>query len=109
MATFNSRQAEFKNAIKLMRELFVLAAKERPSRPDMIEIGKDHIEPAWVLYERETMLWAVNDLRQASGFEPVSIDSIARAEQMAVGHVDYGTKFPLYCAEIALGIDSPNP
>jgi phosphopantetheine adenylyltransferase len=97
--------------------VFQAAAKERPKRPDIVRVEKtlllsgrrfvDH-ECAWVTYEREQMLAAVNVERASRGLEPVTIQHIERVEQMACGHVDYAVKYPLYCSEIALGEDRPS-
>ena len=57
----------------------------------------------WVAYEQQVMFVAVNEERRVRRLPPVFIDDILRVERMAVGHVDYSTKFALYCAELAEG------
>jgi len=80
------------------------AAKHRDQRPDPIgdELG-------WVVYEREQMATAINAARTNRGLGPVTLKDVARVEQQACGHVDYASKYALYCAEMAIGIDKPKP
>jgi hypothetical protein len=54
----------------------------------------------WIAAEREALFGAVNRFRALDGKAPVTVDRIERVEQTALGHVDYGTKIALYCAEI---------
>lgn len=79
-----------------MRATLIRAQEERPNRQDLI----DDYEPAWVLYERETMHAAVNQARADRGLPPVPIAAVKRVEQQAFGHFDYTKKFALYCAEL---------
>lgn|SRR5574338_573523 len=83
------------------------AAKERSKRPEFVKGASGWSEPAWVLHERQTMFAEVNRLRGERGRRPVTLEDVAKVERCASGHVDYATKFPLYCAEIVLG-ESPN-
>ena len=57
----------------------------------------------WIAAERDAMLNGVNLERLDRGLPSVTVDAIARVESWACGHVDYSSKFALYCAEIALG------
>lgn len=59
----------------------------------------------WINYERQVMLTAVNDERQARGLPSASIDDIATRDGWAAGHSDYSSKFALYCAELACGLE----
>lgn len=97
--------------IKAMEKVFQNAAKERKGRQDFVqdplETRFTHTVPAYVLFERDRMLAAVNEERGRRGFPPVGLKAIDRVEQLACGHVDYATKYPLYCAEIALGENEP--
>lgn len=72
------------------------AQAERPTRQTLV--GD---EPEWVRYERDTMWAEVNAARTEAGLRPVLLADILRVEQQAVGHVDYTTKYALYCAELA--------
>jgi hypothetical protein len=54
----------------------------------------------WMLFERQTMLDAVNAERAARSRPPVSMAEIERADRLASGHSDYSRKFALYCAEL---------
>lgn len=60
-------------------------------------------EPAWAKFERQTMMNLVNLMRAERGLPKVSLQEIERVERTAAGHVDYSSKFALYCAEIAIG------
>ncbi len=66
-------------------------------------------ELEWVAFERQAMLTAVNIERHTRGLPPATMAQIIRVENNAAGHVDYATKYPLYCAELALGYDNPKP
>lgn len=99
------------NLLKRMRGVFDNAAKERRKRSEMVE---DPLDPGmmtfgWVIHEREQMHAAVNAERVRRGLAPVGLRPIFRADQMAGGHSDYSSKFPLYCTEIALGENEPQP
>jgi hypothetical protein len=54
----------------------------------------------WIEFERSVMFEAVNNERQARGLPPISLTDVMRVERMATGHVDYSSKFALYCAEL---------
>jgi len=54
----------------------------------------------WVTAERTTMWEAVNRHRTQLGKKSLPIEDVARVEQGAVGHTDYGTKYALYCTEL---------
>lgn len=71
-----------------LHELLCSEAEKRNERKD------------WQREEREAMLEAVNGYRSRFGKSPVVMADVQRVEQMAVGHIDYGTKFALYCAEL---------
>ena len=72
------------------------AQKERPSRQKW-----SGDVPEWVNFEGATMLRAVNAERTAAGKQTVDMAQLRHAEQGALGHCDYTTKFALYCAELA--------
>ena len=59
-------------------------------------------EVEWVIYERQVMQRAVNQVRADRGMSPVTEDDVAYVERQALGHCDYSRKFALYCAELAL-------
>ena len=54
----------------------------------------------WPMMERRAMWKRVNEERARRGKEMLQIEEVARVEQMAVGHTDYGTKYALYCTEL---------
>lgn len=54
----------------------------------------------------QALLPFVNQERHKRRLPPVSLEALARVEQLAVRHCDYGPKFSLYCAEIAMGEES---
>jgi hypothetical protein len=85
-------------------EILAKAMKERGDRQEFIPDPHDtHQNPAWVLFERQTMHDTVNAERQARGLQPIPISAVVRVERCASGHVDYQRKFALYCAELVLG------
>jgi len=87
-----------------MRASLAKAMTERPQRPDL-EICDGERYPGWVFHERSAMVTAVNTIRADLGMPAVSADMVKRAEDQAAGHVDYASKFALYCTEIVLGDD----
>ncbi len=99
--------------LKTFEAEFQKAAKERKNRQgfvqDPCETRFSWTVPAWVLFEREALHKAVNAERARRGFPAVDIKAIDRVERLACGHVDYAHKYPLYCTEIALGENEPQP
>jgi hypothetical protein len=91
-----------------MRKTFQLAASLRKDRSGVVQNKKGEVELEWMEFERQTMLKAVNVAREGRGLPPVTEDDVIRADRMAAGHIDYALKFPLYCAELALGV-RPEP
>lgn len=85
----------------MLEDVLLSAAKERGARPGF-DAASGELE--WVLYERAQMLAAVNAVRHQTDAAPVYLEAIADVERCASGHVDYATKFALYCAELALGV-----
>jgi hypothetical protein len=63
----------------------------------------------WIEAEQAAMLHAVNLERTRHRLPHVTLAELQRREQLAVGHVDYATKFALYCAELALGLPDRGP
>jgi hypothetical protein len=55
------------------------------------------------------MLDAVNLERRVRGLPQVIEAQVIRVENQAHGHVDYAHKYALYCAELAMGEDKPQP
>lgn len=80
------------------------AATQRHLREDLVN-GPTGYEPGWVRYERSRMLAVVNEERAKRGLQPVAWTTVAEAESAAAGHVDYVTKYALYCAELV--VDKP--
>lgn len=98
--------AEHRTLMKVRGHLYdalVAAQKERVKRGELVDTPTGP-EFGWVLHERAVMLAAVNRQRVGGAALPVDEALIVRAEQQAVGHVDYTAKYALYCAEIALGV-----
>ena len=62
---------------------------------------------AWILAERQCVLRAVNQQRKLFAFDPVSITDVERAERMAVGHVDYVSKYAHAAADLVLRKETP--
>ncbi len=63
-------------------------------------------DDSWVHHERAAMLQAVNIERGRRWLLPITMETLVRHEQSAVGHIDYSIKFALYWAELALGVPS---
>jgi HD-like signal output (HDOD) protein len=90
---------QFQTTIDHMEKILAHEADQRDSRPGL----------TWIEAERSAMHTAVNSLRSRWGLPEVNIAAIERVENMARGHVDYIHKFALYCAELALGQNEPQP
>jgi hypothetical protein len=79
-------------------------ARSRRDRHHGYVAGPDgRIQPAWVAYERQQMLTAVNRLRAVSGLPPAAELAVWSVELQACGSADYASKYALYCAEIVTG------
>lgn len=74
-------------------------------RSHLREMQYDPIEgheiPKWIIFERLTMLKEINRWRSIRRYDPITERKLFTAEQHAVGHIDYSSKFALYCAELA--------
>lgn len=86
-----------------MRDLLSKAMEARDERRDFVDDGPRTV-PAWVIYERQRMTFAVNIERRKRDLNVVTLEGVARVEQQAVGHAAYASKFAFYCAELALGV-----
>lgn len=105
-------RADFERVYATMQDVFQEAAKKRKDRPKAVKDPLDSngwVLPEWVLYERRQLLSAVNLERLSRNLPAATERDISRMEQMACGHTDYGTKYPLYCAELALGMTDIKP
>lgn len=71
---------------RLFKDSLVEAQSQRKMRDD------------WVDFERQTMLDEVNKEMAKRHLPPASTLDITKAESKAEGHVDYTSKFALYCA-----------
>ncbi|KAB7839499.1 hypothetical protein [Streptomyces mobaraensis] len=79
------------------------AARERDRRQHLVPGSDCGREPAWVAHERETLLLAVNVIREQERLPEVTAWEIESVERLARGHHDYALKLALYCAELAVG------
>lgn len=77
------------------------AARHRHLRAGMVE-GPVGPEPAWAEYERGRMHALVNGERRTRGFPPIAAVDVAKAEQLALGHADYASKYALHCTCLAV-------
>jgi hypothetical protein len=100
---------EFKEALESLRKTFNEASSHRDERPGYVTTDDHQIDPKWAVFERQTMLEAVNVMRVTYGLEPIAIEKVGRAERCATGHSDYYLKFPLYCAELVFDRFLPEP
>lgn len=64
---------------------------------------------AWILAERECVLREVNRQRLLLARVPVEIADVTRAEQQAVGHSDYISKYAHVAADLVLQEPLPHP
>jgi len=82
----------YRNALHFrLHDTLVTEAEKRNERDD------------WQEQERQAMLRVVNDERRDRGLPSLQLAEVERVEQRALGHTDYGTKFALYCSELAEG------
>jgi len=63
--------------------------------------GKRTVE-AWILAERECVLREVNQQRELRAYDPVTLADIERAERLALGHIDYISKYAHAAADLVL-------
>lgn len=80
------------------------AAEMRPKRSVLHFDPLNGAEPEWAAAERSLMWQSVNAERNRHGLPAIGDELVRRAESLACGHVDYGSKWSFYCAEIALGM-----
>lgn len=86
------QQAEL---VSRMRSALRAAIDEEPTAYDDYDRTVRHIHLR--------MTDAVNAERVPAGLRPVNLEDIRRTEEGALGHVDYFSKFALYCAALAMG------
>jgi hypothetical protein len=97
-----SSSRERQALIARFERVFKAAAAQRHLRPEMVTTPTGRSEVAWVLHELTVMHDEVNQARAERGLPPVDRRLVESAEQAACGHVDYATKWPIYCAEIVM-------
>ena len=56
------------------------------------------VYPAWKEMEIQAMHRAASDYAISRSLSPVTFEQIAKAERMAMGHVDYGAKWAIHVA-----------
>lgn len=100
MASIAAVQLKIKTRDGLHR-ILLAAVQDRRQRPGVLTTphGPD---TEWGVHERQVMLDSVNTIRRRHGKDPVDMASIEGADRQAAGHIDWSTKFALFCAEIAL-------
>lgn len=77
----------------LQKQLLAILSKAQEQRV----IRRD-----WIAFEQQTMLDAVNRMRAERGRETITLTALLKKESLAVGHIDYSSKFALYCAEMVM-------
>lgn len=92
-----------------MSELLVLRAQLLKTLAAAQERRKEVSDDSWIEHEFSTMLNAVNTERARRRLSPTTRTELKLREQNAIGHVDYSSKFALYCAELALGLPDRGP
>lgn len=66
-----------------------------------VKMGDDiSDEPAWAVFEVESMHNEINRLRAHLGKANIPLEAVWIVESMAKGHVDYSMKFAWYCANL---------
>ncbi len=80
--------------------------EQRDNRAQVGDFGDGH-ETLFAWCERHRMHTEVNRARAEQGLDEVPLAAVARVERLAVGHINYFTKFSWYCAELALGVEEP--
>lgn len=88
--------AIWREAFDDLKAELAVAQDERPQRGNFPQGG----ELGWVRHERQVMTDLVNTLRARRGVGPVSMDAVKSKEQLAVGHIDYTTKWAIGCADL---------
>ena len=86
--------------IELKDQFLDILNEAQKLRPQKSKYIGNELE--WIIYERNVMLNTVNTVRLQNDLLPVSIYDIKCIEKHAIGHIDYSSKFALYCAELAL-------
>lgn len=86
--------------LDVLRAALTTAQQVRDERMSFVALSDGTSELSWVLYEREQMLTAVNELRSAAGKPAASMEEVLAAETLARGHVDYTAKFAMGCADL---------
>ena len=64
----------------------------------------DGSPPRWIAHERETMHRETNRLRAELGKDAIELHQVMTVEELARGHIDYASKFALYCAELVVDL-----
>jgi hypothetical protein len=93
------KQANNLSFVEIRDILLDVLIKEQERRADNDEILENY-EIAWQRDERDTMYQAVNLLREKLGKRALELHDIMQVESTASGHIDYSSKFALYCAEL---------
>jgi hypothetical protein len=96
-----SRRNGVRAAAEQLRAVLRGAVGQRDQRPELVETDGGS-ERAWVLFERQEMLTAVNVLRVERDLPPIGIEVITRMDLYATGHVDWFEKFSWSCAELMM-------
>ncbi len=96
--------ADLKTVRDHLYAALVAAMGERGQRGDIVQDGA-RFYPAWVVFERDTILAAVNTERRRRGLDQVDVSEVIAAEEQACGHIDYAAKWAYGCARLALGLE----
>ncbi|WP_341719883.1 hypothetical protein QQG74_09355 [Micromonospora sp. FIMYZ51] len=89
-------------AARDLHRLLYAATYQRDSRWDVVDT-RDGPETGWVVYERQVMHTAVNEIRANNGLPPVDMEVIEQADNGAAGRSDWMDRFVLRCAALAVG------
>lgn len=86
----------------LILSVLCVEQKKRSTRNGFVIDPVDGFSvPEWVIWEREAVLAAVNEIRVNAKLSPIdSVTLVKKAEWEASGHCDYTSKYALYAAEL---------
>ncbi len=98
MNSVDSNPCRFRTSVDAMTRAFREVSGRRGERSPF----PDSDGPGWIVEERYAMLREVQWQLASAGADTaaVTIDDIAAAQDLCVGHSDYGHKFALGCAEL---------
>ena len=102
MTTGVDRNTDFRELVAFFRDTLLAATANRHLRDDLVPSDEGQ-EFGWVVYEREYMYAAVDEIRCQRGLPRLPLEAVKAVEQQAVGHSDYVAQFAYGCARLVQG------